>query len=161
MIEKYSMKRVVLAGAFSVLAAGMALTLSSCAPGNNVGGATAVGAGTGALLGAAAFHGQDAWLGVLGGAIIGGIAGHQVGEYMDRQDRMNMRSAVISTPVGQEASWTNTKRDITYTVKPVKNYHRDGRYCREYQTRIIVGGKIRKAFGRACQMPDGQWKIIK
>ncbi|UUX52301.1 hypothetical protein NUH88_12355 [Nisaea acidiphila] len=32
-------------------------------------------------------------------------------------------------------------------------------YCREYQDRIRVGGAEVDAYGTACLMPDGDWKI--
>ncbi len=129
--------------------------------GNNTGGATVAGAAAGGLLGAAAFHGQGAWLGVLGGALIGGIVGNQIGQHMDRQDRMNMQSAIVTTPVGQQSSWTNSKSNTTYTVRPVKDYRSHGKYCREYQTKVNINGRLKNAYGRACRMPDGSWKIVK
>lgn len=134
--------------------------LSGCTPGHNVGGATFVGAASGGLLGAALFHGHGAWIGVLGSALIGGVIGNFVGQRMDEQDRINMANAVTQTPVGQEATWTNSHH-VTYTVRPTKQYHSHKRYCREYQTTVTIGGKMKKAFGTACRMPDGQWKIVK
>lgn len=135
--------------------------LTACTEGNNTGGATVAGATAGALLGAAAFSGSDAWLGIVGSALVGGLAGYGIGKYMDRQDQANMATALSKTPQGKQATWTNPKSDITYTVVPKKNYHNsEGQYCREYQTTITVGGEEQKAYGRACRQPDGQWKIV-
>ena len=36
----------------------------------------------------------------------------------------------------------------------------DGRYCREYQATISVGGEYQPAYGTACQDPDGSWRIV-
>lgn len=36
----------------------------------------------------------------------------------------------------------------------------DGRYCREYQSRVRVGGQIQQSYGTACMQPDGSWEII-
>jgi hypothetical protein len=36
-----------------------------------------------------------------------------------------------------------------------------GRYCREYQTTVTVGGTGQPGFGTACLMPDGQWRIVR
>jgi hypothetical protein len=36
----------------------------------------------------------------------------------------------------------------------------DGRYCREYQATIAVGGEYQPAYGTACQGPDGSWRIV-
>ena len=150
------MKKIATIGTIAVLGAG----LVGCTPGNNVPGATFAGAAGGGLLGAAIF---DSPLGILGGALLGGVIGNFVGKSMDENDRARMAQAVTTTPVGQEATWTN-KKDVTYTVRPVRQYHPRGnpqRYCREYQTTVEIGGKTRRAYGRACRMPDGQWKMIK
>jgi len=36
----------------------------------------------------------------------------------------------------------------------------NGLTCREYQTKVIVGGVARDAYGTACLQPDGQWRIV-
>lgn len=36
----------------------------------------------------------------------------------------------------------------------------DGEYCREYTKNVNIGGKIQQAYGTACQLPDGTWKIM-
>ena len=37
----------------------------------------------------------------------------------------------------------------------------EGRYCREYQTMVMVGGAAQPAYGTACRMPDGMWRIVR
>ena len=138
--------------------------LTPCTPGNNTGGATAMGAVTGGVIASQFFHGNGAAAGVIAGTLLGGMIGNNVGQYMDRQDRINMNNAITQTPVGQQASWTNSK-NVTYQVRPVKNYYthststRKRAYCREYQTTVTVNGKEQKAYGKACRQPDGAWKI--
>ena len=149
------MKKMATMGAIGVLAVG----LTGCTPGNNIPGSTIAGTAAGGLLGAALFHGSGAWIGVLGGALVGGIIGNFVGKRMDAADRARMANAVVTTPVGEEATWTNSK-DVTYTVRPVRQYHRRDRYCREYQTTVRIGGRVRHAYGTACRQPDGQWKVV-
>jgi len=150
------MKKLIICTAISA----MALGIVGCEPGQNVPGSTAAGAVAGGLAGGLLFHGSGQWAGIVGGALLGGIVGNQIGQAMDRRDRMNMQSAIVRTPVGQEATWTNTKTDTTYVVRPVKKYRSRGRYCREFQTHITVGGQTRKGYGTACRQPDGAWKII-
>ena len=133
--------------------------LAGCTPGNNTTGATVTGAAAGGLLGAALFSGAGGWMGVAAGALIGGVIGNQIGQHMDRQDEQNMQRAITTVPVGEQASWTNDK-DITYVVRPVKQYHSKGRYCREYKTSIKIDGQWKRAFGKACRMPDGAWKVV-
>lgn len=149
------MKKLITLASVAVMATG----LVGCSPGNNMIGSTVVGTAAGGLLGAALFHGSGAWIGILGGALVGGVIGNFVGNKMDADDQQRMSNAVVTTPVGQEASWTNS-HDVTYTVRPIRNYRHHSRYCREYQTTVQIGGEQKKAFGRACRMPDGQWKIV-
>jgi len=149
-------KILILASVFTMASAG----LVGCTPGNNVPGATFAGATAGGLVGSALFHGSGSFAGVVAGALIGGIIGNQIGQAMDRQDKVNMQNAIIHTPVGKQAQWSNPKSNITYQVRPVKNYHSKGRYCREYQTRVKIKGEWKQAYGRACRQPDGSWKII-
>ena len=33
-------------------------------------------------------------------------------------------------------------------------------YCREYQRRVTIGGKVQDSYGTACLQPDGSWKIV-
>jgi hypothetical protein len=35
-----------------------------------------------------------------------------------------------------------------------------GRYCREFQSKVVVGGALRDSYGTACQQPDGSWQIV-
>src|SRR3990167_9012476 len=137
------MKKYILAGIIAVLA----IEMTGCTPGNNVPGSTAAGAIGGGLLGGAIFNSNP--YAIIGGALLGGIVGDQIGQHMDAVDRANMQNAVANVPVGQEAQWTDTKTSTTYTVRPVRNYHAQGRYCREYQTTVTVNGKIQKAYGKA------------
>lgn len=47
------------------------------------------------------------------------------------------------------------------TVTPTRDgYSSAGRYCREYQQTIVVGGRNESAYGTACQQPDGSWEIV-
>lgn len=136
--------------------------LSACSPGQNIPGATAVGAAAGGIIGASIFGGSGGsrFAGAAAGALIGGSVGYAIGRHMDQQDRINMQEAIVNTPVNEEASWTNQRTHTTYVVRPVQNYHHNGRRCRRYLTRIQIDGQWHRAYGRACRMPDGSWKII-
>lgn len=35
-----------------------------------------------------------------------------------------------------------------------------GRYCREYQSTMTVGGSSQRGYGTACLQPDGSWRIV-
>ena len=138
----------------------LAMGLTSCSPGNNTVGSTVAGSAAGGLLGAALF--PHSGFGIVGGALLGGIIGNQIGQSMDRRDHRNLQRAIVYTPVGQSTTWTNRRRHVTYTVRPVKAYtNRQGRYCRRYKTTVMIDGKRRTAYGRACRMANNQWKVVR
>ncbi|HCR85249.1 MAG TPA: hypothetical protein DIV86_01075 [Alphaproteobacteria bacterium] len=35
----------------------------------------------------------------------------------------------------------------------------DSEYCREYTKDVYIGGRTQQAFGTACRLPDGTWRI--
>ncbi len=35
-----------------------------------------------------------------------------------------------------------------------------GRYCREYQSTVMVGGQPQQSYGTACRQPDGTWRVV-
>lgn len=151
------MNKVITFSAGAVIALGLSTSLTGCAPGQNTLGSTAVGAGLGGILGAVLFPGSGQWLGVIGGALVGGIVGNQIGQYMDRQDAAHARE--IYTSNSGSGSWTNSK-GYNYSIKPVKTYTYKGHYCRKYLTRIKIGDKYKTAYGRACRV-HGKWYIQK
>lgn len=122
-----------------------------------------LGAATaGGLLGAA-FHLGPA--GIIGGALLGGLAGAAVGDRMDAADKREQaqaaQKALETTPSGKSVAWRNPDTGNNGTVTPVRTYQSpNGQYCREYQQNITVGGQLHQAYGTACRQPDGSWKIV-
>ncbi len=46
-------------------------------------------------------------------------------------------------------------------MTPLRTYEPEpGRYCREYQTVVTIGGRAEQAYGTACRQPDGSWQIV-
>jgi len=35
-----------------------------------------------------------------------------------------------------------------------------GRYCREFQQTVTIGGRTEQAYGTACKQPDGAWELV-
>jgi surface antigen len=147
------------------------LNLSSCNHWNKENTGIAVGATTGAALGGLAVASVSSagipgiggvFPGIIAGGLIGGLIGGVIGHYMDRQDHAYMSQAIITTPVNETASWTNTKTNTTYHVTPIRNYKTtNNQYCREYKTTVVVDDKTTQAYGTACRNPDGSWHIMK
>jgi surface antigen len=102
--------------------------------------------------------------GIIGGVLLGGLVGGAVGNYLDQRDRELQQQATMraleTTPSGSSVPWRNPNTGNSGSVTPVKTYQEpNGQYCREYQQVITIGGEKHTAYGTACRMPDGSWKI--
>jgi len=150
------------------------VSLGACERGSKEGAGTLFGALAGAALGAAVSSGHHGRYGrhrgpdgfaVVAGAMMGAAVGNSIGRSLDNADRRAMRVshqyALESSPSGRTSRWSNPDSGNygTYTPQPAEE-NRDGRYCREYQQTITVGGKTENAYGKACRQPDGAWKIV-
>jgi len=98
------------------------------------------------------------------GVLIGGLVGSEVGRSLDKADiayanRANTQAH--SAPVGETISWNNPETGNSGTVTPVRDGKSEsGRYCREYQQTIYVGGQQETGYGIACEQQDGSWQIV-
>lgn len=148
----------------AAVAIASALALTGCAEGNNRTGATLVGAGLGGLLGSQFGSGGGQLAMTAFGTLAGAAIGNSIGKRMDDQDRMRLREAeqrAYSAPINETIVWNNPKNGNSGTVTPVRDGRsQNGQYCREFQSEITVGGQREKGYGRACQQPDGSWKIV-
>lgn len=156
--------------------AALALLLSACAAsetsstGPKQTAGAAVGAVGGAVLGGMAGDalgggGKNA-IAIGTGAALGGIAGllmgSSVGESLDRADRMYAERSwnrAMAAPVGEQIVWENPESGNSgYTVATRQgSVPSTGQSCREYTTKIKVGGKDETLVGTACRNPDGTW----
>lgn len=144
------------------------ISLSACETFQNRGTKESVGAVSGAVVGGilgSKVGGGSGQLWATGaGAILGGILGSEVGRSLDRADRTYLGQATQkahTAPVGETISWNNPDSGHHGTITPTREGQSTaGRYCREYQQTIYVGGREESAYGTACQQPDGSWEIV-
>lgn len=92
------------------------------------------------------------------------MAGNSIGISLDEADRLaaarSTQKALETVPSGQSLPWRNPKTGHHGSVTPIRTYPvASGKYCREFQETIVVGGRRQKAYGTACRQPDGTWKI--
>lgn len=115
----------------------------------------AVGAAAGSQIG----KGDGRTLATIGGAIIGVLVGGNIGRAMDQVDQNCVGQILERTPTRRTVVWQNPDRNGEYRVTPTRTYQtRAGTYCREYQTKIIIDGRVQNAYGTACRHTDGTWK---
>jgi len=140
------------------------LLLTACQADNWGGGETVGtlgGAAAGGLIGSSLGGGAA---GTLAGVLLGGFAGNQLGGVVDDTDRKRATVAeqrAYTAPFGQPITWNNPNNGNQGTITPVRDgYAANGAYCREFQQTIVVGGERKQGYGKACQQPDGSWKIV-
>lgn len=144
--------------------------LSGCAGnqyGNKQTGGALLGGALGGLFGSQIGGGTGRLAATAGFAVLGLILGSEAGKSLDRADQLSViqttHTALETAPTGSPVRWQNpdqSRRTYGYTV-PTRTYQlNDGRYCREYQQKIIVAGREQDAYGKACRQPDGTWQIV-
>ena len=118
------------------------------------------GAAFGGLIAAAAGGGGPAIAGaVIGGALLGGLVGNMLDQRDKRMQAEAAQRALESAPSGQPVAWNNPDSGHSGTVTVTRTYQEAGKYCREYQQTVTIGGKQENAYGTACRQPDGSWQI--
>src|SRR5450755_3867781 len=148
------------AAKFAALAV-IGLTLAACAgspdgmgPGPKENTGTLLGAGTGALLGAA----------VAGGGTLGGLIGNRIGAGLDDEDKQRAYAAQMDAlergSSGAPISWKNPDSGRYGTVVPGPAYQDAGRNCRSFSHTIYIDGRPQTARGTACRNPDGTWTSL-
>jgi len=154
-----SFKSLVVVIGLAAFAAGC--TQQGYGPKQTVGGLG--GAALGGLLGAQFGSGTGQLATTAAGALLGGIVGSEVGRSLDDNDRRRAEDASFRAhraPVGETIAWSNPSSGNYGTVTPVREgTSSSGRYCREYQQTVTVGGRTQDAYGVACRQPDGSWEI--
>src|SRR5262245_43539210 len=119
------------------------------------------GAAVGGLIAAAAGGGGTAIAAsVIGGALVGGLAGNLLDDRDKRMANEAAQRAFETAPSGKAVAWTNPDSGHSGTITPVRTYESNGRYCREFQQTVTIGGRPENSFGTACRMPDGAWQIV-
>lgn len=125
---------------------------------------TGAGAVAGGLLGSQVGGGSGRLWATGAGVLLGALVGSEIGSSLDRADRMYMAQAqqrVYSAPIGETVTWNNPETGHAGTYTAVRDGSTaSGRYCREYQQTVMVGGRQESAYGTACQQPDGSWEIV-
>ena len=144
-----------------------ALSLGACVSdqGNKQTLGTLIGAGLGGLAGSQIGSGTGQLAAVGAGVLLGGLLGNEVGKSLDKADiayaERNAQQTFEYQPTGATSSWVNPDSGNSGSITPTATYRSEtGRYCREYQETVTVGGELQSAYGTACRQPDGSWEIV-
>lgn len=144
-----------------------ALVLAGCASmGPKEQAGTMVGGVGGALIGSQFGGGSGRLVGVAIGTLAGALIGQEIGRSLDANDQRlmqeNAQQALEYGRTDEPSTWRNPDSGHSGSITPTRTYQvAEGRYCREYQQTVIIGGEEQTAYGRACREPDGSWKIVR
>lgn len=125
-----------------------------------------LGAVGGGVIGSTMGKGRGQIATTIAGAMLGGMLGNSLGKSLDAADasyyNQATQSALETAPAGQALPWKNPESGNYGTVVAAAPYQQaDGRYCREYNQKVVIGGQTKSAYGLACRQPDGSWQIVK
>jgi surface antigen len=127
---------------------------------------TLAGAGLGGWAGSSIGGGRGKLAATAAGTLLGALLGGGIGASLDKADEAAVarttNKALRSPRIGTPHRWRNQRTNTWGTATVVDEGVDDstGRYCREYQQSITVGGKNRQGHGTACQNPDGTWEVV-
>lgn len=121
----------------------------------------ALGGAAGGLLGSHVGAGSGRTAATIGGVIVGILVGGSIGQAMDEADQACVGQVLERVPDRQTIAWQHPGAG-DYRVTPMRTYKAaSGRYCRDYQTRALIGGRWHTLTGTACRQPDGAWRIVR
>ncbi len=162
------MKKTSMRNLFLIPLVLASFTAAGCESFQDSGTKQTIGTGAGALIGGILGSKVGGGSGQLwatgGGALLGALVGSEIGKSLDRADMQYLGQAnqrAQTAPLGESVAWNNPESGNYGTVTPVRDGRSTtGRYCREYQQEIFIGGQRETATGTACENPDGTWEIV-
>ncbi|MBJ26805.1 MAG: hypothetical protein CMM30_00450 [Rhodospirillaceae bacterium] len=122
------------------------------------------GAVIGGLLGAQIGDGSGQLAAVAAGTLLGAFIGNDIGASLDKADQLyaerTAQTSLESAPTGETSSWANPDNGHEGTFTPTDTYYIDDYTpCREYQQTVTIGGRTETAYGTACRDANGDWRI--
>ena len=115
----------------------------------------------GGLIGNQFGKGDGRTAATIAGGVVGVLVGGGIGLSIDQADMACVGQTLEYASPRQAVIWNNPDMGADYEVVPLRSFERNGGlFCREYQTRVAIGGRSEQAYGTACRMPDGDWKMV-
>lgn len=82
--------------------------------------------------------------------------------YLNEEQQREHEAAQIAAttaPIGERIIWQENGASGS-VVATREGTTSSGRYCREFQQDVSIGGRNEEAYGTACRNPDGSWEVI-
>ena len=142
-----------------VLGLGVNSAFADACSGRDHTGGTIAGGILGGVLGGVFTKGNG--VGIIGGALVGGLAGNAISRDMDCQDQPYAARTYNDSfhgPVGRRYSWRRGPNH-GYIVTN-REYYRGPRLCRDFTQVVYRRGREFDRDGTACQRRDGEWEFL-
>lgn len=119
-----------------------------------------------ALFGAIGGSAVGAYVGAKGGSplstavgsVVGLFLGYEIGTTFDKIDQIHTallwQRVLDKNPDGIPSSWRSPYKPISIVATPIST----NGDCREFVTKVIVDGKMKKLVGTACKI-NGEWEV--
>ncbi|MBK1625386.1 glycine zipper 2TM domain-containing protein [Afifella marina DSM 2698] len=122
------------------------------------------GAVVGGVLGNQIGHGSGRVAATAIGALAGGLIGNRVGANMDQQARQQALAAEYQAleygAPGRPVQWQANSGNYRGEIVPGQTYQINSVDCRDYAHTIYIEGSPQVARGTACRQPDGTWRPV-
>lgn len=120
-----------------------------------------LGGAAGTAVGSQIGKGDGKTVATIGGAVLGVLIGGSIGRMMDDVDQNCLGQVLEQAPTGKPVSWPTPNQQGQYQVTPTRTFESTGgQACREYQMKVVIGGKEEDAYATACRQADGSWKRV-
>jgi len=103
------------------------------------------------------YHDDDAYKWLAFTAITLGVL-NLLNEQQQREHEA-AQIAATTAPIGERIVWHDGAASGA-VIATREGTSSSGRYCREFQHDVVVGGRSEQAYGTACRNPDGSWEVI-
>jgi surface antigen len=132
--------------------------LSALTSGQGIG--TLVGAGAGGAIGSRVGQGDGKTLAIAGGALLGGLIGNQLGDYLSQDDKQQLDTTTQETlNTGKPQSFRNPETGISAKTQLVQTASSQAGNCKNVeQTISLKDGSTKQHTVEACKI-NGVWKI--
>jgi hypothetical protein len=83
-------------------------------------------------------------------------------DYLNEAQQREYEAAQISAttaPIGEPIIWQDGGASGA-VIATREGITASGRYCREFQHNVSIGGRTEQAYGTACRNPDGSWEVV-
>ena len=119
-----------------------------------------IGAIIGGVAGAQVGDGRGRTAAIILGTFAGSMIGQHIGQSMDDTDHMMAARTLNDNRTGEARTWVNPDTGYRYTVTPTRTHQHASGPCREFRLDAEIGNRSdQDVYGTACLQADGSWLV--